>query len=148
MLKGISEFLQQYTGSTTETDRAQSIRVATAVLFVEVMQADCDVTPSERDAVEQAMARTFDLSGEALRDLVRDAEVRAGDATSLYNFTAELNGQLSYDEKVQIIAHMWAVAYADGSLDKYEEYLIRKVADLLYVSHSDFIQTKLNVARG
>lgn len=148
MLKGISEFLQRYTGSTTEMDHAQSIRVATAVLFVEVMQADCDVTQSERDAVEQAMARTFDLSGEALRDLVRDAEARACDATSLYDFTAELNGQLSYDEKVQIITHMWAVAYADGSLDKYEEYLIRKVADLLYVSHGDFIQTKLNVARG
>ena len=145
MLKGIGEFLERYTGVTTELDRAQSIRMATAVLLVEVMQADDDVTESEREAVTRAMARTFDLSGEALRDLVRDAETRAAGATSLHDFTTALNAQLSYEEKVQVIGHMWEVAYADGDLDKYEEYLIRKTADLLYVTHVDFIQTKLQV---
>jgi uncharacterized tellurite resistance protein B-like protein len=40
---------------------------------------------------------------------------------------------------------MWTVAYADGDLDKYEEHLIRQVAELTYVPHSDYIQCKLNV---
>jgi uncharacterized tellurite resistance protein B-like protein len=38
---------------------------------------------------------------------------------------------------------MWKVAYADGDLDKYEDNIIRKVADLLYIRHSDFVRTKL-----
>ncbi len=147
MLKRISEFLDRYAGGTTELDRDQAIRLATAVLLVEVMQADYDVTRAERETVERAMAHTFDLSGAALRELIHDAEARASSATSLYDFTAEINGQFSYEEKVQVIAHMWEVAYADGDLDKYEEYLIRKTADLLYVTHADFIQTKLSVRK-
>jgi len=37
---------------------------------------------------------------------------------------------------------MWRVAMADNALSRYEEHVIRKVADLLYVSHSDFIRSK------
>jgi uncharacterized tellurite resistance protein B-like protein len=37
---------------------------------------------------------------------------------------------------------MWELAFADGDLSKYEEYVIRKVADLIYVSHSEFIRAK------
>ena len=40
---------------------------------------------------------------------------------------------------------LWRVAYADGDLDKYEERLIRQVADLTHVSHKDFIRLKLAV---
>jgi uncharacterized tellurite resistance protein B-like protein len=42
---------------------------------------------------------------------------------------------------------MWQVAYADGRLDKYEEGLIRQVAELTYVPHAEYIRTKL-AARG
>jgi uncharacterized tellurite resistance protein B-like protein len=37
---------------------------------------------------------------------------------------------------------LWQVAYADGSLDPYEEALVRKIADLIYVPHREFIQAK------
>jgi len=39
---------------------------------------------------------------------------------------------------------MWAVAYANGNLDKYEEHLIRRVAELTYVAHEDYIRAKLD----
>jgi uncharacterized tellurite resistance protein B-like protein len=38
------------------------------------------------------------------------------------------------------------VAYADGDLDKYEEHLIRRVAELIYVPHEEYIRAKLAVA--
>ena len=37
---------------------------------------------------------------------------------------------------------MWRVAMADSALSRYEEHVIRKVADLLYVPHGDFITAK------
>ena len=37
---------------------------------------------------------------------------------------------------------MWEVAFADGKLDPFEEALIRKTAELLYVDHAQFIKTK------
>jgi uncharacterized tellurite resistance protein B-like protein len=44
---------------------------------------------------------------------------------------------------MKLVENMWRVAFSDQKLDKYEEALIRKVADLIYVSHQDFIKTKL-----
>ena len=52
-----------------------------------------------------------------------------------------------YEEKVGLIENMWRIAFSDEQLDKYEEHLIRKISDLIYVSHSDFIKTKLNVRK-
>ena len=37
---------------------------------------------------------------------------------------------------------LWRVAYADGDLDKYEEHLVRRIADLIHVPHSVFIRMK------
>ena len=35
------------------------------------------------------------------------------------------------------------IAFADGHLDKFEEHVVRKIADLIHISHNDFIQSKL-----
>ena len=34
------------------------------------------------------------------------------------------------------------VAFADGNLDQHEQHLIKRIADLLYVRHSDVITSK------
>jgi uncharacterized tellurite resistance protein B-like protein len=70
------------------------------------------------------------------------AEEEAREATSLYQFTSLMNEHFDHREKVLMILNMWEVAYADGRIDRYEEHLIRKVADLLYLSHKDFITSK------
>ena len=38
---------------------------------------------------------------------------------------------------------LWDVTFTDGVVDKYEDYTIRKIAELLYVKHKDFIKSKL-----
>jgi uncharacterized tellurite resistance protein B-like protein len=68
------------------------------------------------------------------------------EATSLYEFTRIINDHYSAQQKVQLIGAMWAVAFADGNLDKYEEALIRQVAELTYVPHQDYIRCKLAAA--
>ena len=45
----------------------------------------------------------------------------------------------------QVVEMMWAVAYADGVKDANEEYLIRKVADLLHVSQAHFVRGRQRV---
>ena len=107
------------------------------------MQADYDIKDNERSAIMRALRASFLLSESEAREVLHEAEEQALHATSLYDFTSLVNDKFSYEDKVQIVANMWQVAYADGDLDKYEEYIIRKVADLLYVAHSDFIRAKL-----
>ena len=135
-----------YAGAAEE--REHGYHAATAALLVEVMRADYEVRPEERDAVLRALAAAFeDLSPDETRDLLARAEERADDVTSLYEFTQLLNRQLDHEQKAHVVELLWRVAYADGDLDKYEEHLIRRVADLIHVPHSVFIRMK-HRARG
>ena len=95
--------------------REHGYHVATAALLVEVMRADYDVRPEERDAVLRALEAAFgDLSPDETRDLLARAEERADDATSLYEFTQHVNRQLDHDQKAHVVELLWRVAYADG----------------------------------
>ena len=62
---------------------------------------------------------------------------------SLHELTAIINNGYSYSEKKNVIKMLWDIAYSDGRIDKYEDYTIRKISDLLYIKHSDFIKAKL-----
>ena len=67
-------------------------------------------------------------------------------SASLHRYIQVLNDALDYRDKLRIIESLWAVAYADGELDKHEEHLLRRLGDLLYVQHSDWIRLKLKFA--
>ena len=126
-------------------DRDRACRIAGAALLVEVSRADYEVTPVERSAIERALRQVFELDSTAAAELYREAERHADDATSLYEFTRLINDHFQPAEKENLIELLWSVAFADGTLDKYEEHLVRRVADLIYVSHGAFIRAKHRV---
>ena len=40
---------------------------------------------------------------------------------------------------------LWQIALADDTLDKYEDYMIAKIAELLYVARGDVLRLKQRV---
>ena len=91
---------------------------------------------------------TLFLTREVADELLNTAKDTVHDANDLFQFTEVINAQYSYEEKVSLIESLWKVAYSDQQLDKYEEHMVRRIADLLYVSHSDFIQTRNRIKNG
>lgn len=131
-----------------DTDAASSeddMRLACAALMVEVATIDNQFSESESEALITVLKSQFQLSESEAKALVTFAETARHDATSLHEFTKEVNESCTQDEKFELIKGMWSVAYADGHLDKYEEHIIRRAADLIHVGHSDFIRAKLAV---
>ena len=63
----------------------------------------------------------------------------------LHPFTSVVHDRFDAHEKVKLIECLWRVAFADGNVDKYEEHMLRRIAELLHISHRDFIRTKLEV---
>jgi uncharacterized tellurite resistance protein B-like protein len=63
----------------------------------------------------------------------------------LQAFTRRLHEQLTEAEKHRVIEMLWKVALADQHLDKHEDHLIRRIADLLYVPHRDLIRIRNRV---
>lgn len=120
-----------------------TLQVATAVLLVEVMRSDAGIGLSERAAVIVALRDRFDLDADEVEALMVVADQTAREAHDLHTFTSRLNDQLEPEQKARIVEYMWQVAYADGRLDAHEQHVMRKLADLLYIPHGDYIAAKM-----
>ena len=146
MIDALKKLLAQTlppSSSQSDLSEEESIRLAAAVLLVEVMHADHRVEASERQAVMRALQACFSLSPEDAGTLLERAEARVRDVTSLHEFTSRLHRHLDRAEKVDLLEQIWRVVLADEELDRYEEHLVRRIAELLYLSHSDYIRAKL-----
>ncbi len=127
---------------TGTEDREAALRMATAVLMIDVARADHVFEESEFDSVLKLVESHFGLTPEETAELVNEAGDQAEDLVSLHEFTQLLHKHLGEDEKARIIAMLWKVAYADGRLDKYEDSLVLKISDLLYVSRGRVMRLK------
>lgn len=121
-------------------------QLAIAALLVEVAITDQHFSQAELDRLVLILDGKFALPEEERQALVEQAKIHSAEATSLHQFTHLLNRACTYEEKFSLLKAMWEIAYADGNLDKYEEYVVRKLADLLHLPHSAFIQAR-NLAK-
>ncbi len=142
MLKALRALFELPESETPES-LDQRLRLAAAALLVEVARADFNQGLDEDAMLEELLITHFGLEASEVHLMVTEANEAADDATSLYQFTRLINDHYTAEKKLQLIASMWRVAYADNQLDKYEEALIRQVAELTYVSHADYIRTKM-----
>ena len=119
--------------------------LACAALLIEVINSDQKLEEQETEAFLAVLKENLNISNEDIDELVELAQTQAKEATSLYEFTRLINDDYDYKQKIGLVENMWRIAFSDNNLDKYEDHLIRKISDLIYVSHSDFIKAKLKV---
>ena len=117
---------------------------ACIALLLETSMADEILDESELMALKNTLQKDFQINEDEIDELIDLAKENVEDSTSLYEFTRDINDNFDAAERVKLIESMWKIAYADGNIDKYEEHIIRKVANLIYVAHSDFIKAKLS----
>ena len=136
-----------FSEDSTEQERTadETKRLAAAALLIEVARADFQQDASEEASMAALLASTLKLSEAQVGELLSEAGEAVDQATSLYEFTRAVNDYYDREDKIELMTSLWRVAYADQSLDKYEEHIIRRIADLIYVSHEDFIRCKLKV---
>ena len=151
MLKSIKDYFDTYlapdaAGSTQDPE--EKIRMAVAVLLIEIAESDFEQAPEEKSAILEAIERQFQLDRQAAQTLMRLAEREHAESTDYFQFTSLINKHYSPDRKVKLIESLWRVAFADQQLHHYEEHVIRRLAELIYVSHKDFIAAKHRVMSG
>jgi len=127
-------------------DKETSLELSVAVLLVEMARADHQLAEEEEATIRELLNEKFKLTGEAAETLLHEARVVAEDSVSMHDFTRSIHEGMDYDEKQRVIEMLWRVALADRSLDKYEDYLISKLGELLYVSRGDVIRLRHKVA--
>ncbi len=145
MFSSLKELFDSHLSSGSIDDEntpEKTIELAAAVLMFEISRADSSIDNEERKVIDNALVNHFHLTTTEANELMSLAEKEVDHTISLHDFTRSINDELSREDRVKIVELLWKVAFADGVLDKYEEYFIRKIADLLYVSHKDYIQSK------
>lgn len=143
MLSVLKEFFTKEDEMDSAEQQQDKLQRACAALLIEVMRADFEQTEQEKLQIQRLLKDTFQLTDAQLQDLMELSEQKGQENTSMYPFTSLINEHYDYDKRVNLVQLMWKVAYADGNLDRYEDSVIRKVAELLYIRHSDFIKAKL-----
>jgi len=148
MLTAIRNFFDKHLATPSNdspADAERRVQMATAVLLIEVARSDHEFSESERQTVLGSIQRRFGLSVEAAEELLALAEAQSHEAHDIFQFTSRIDATFSIEEKVRLIEELWRAAYADSVLHQYEEHLIRRVADMLHLSHQQFITAKLRV---
>ncbi|WP_439135708.1 TerB family tellurite resistance protein [Pseudomaricurvus sp.] len=143
MLAGLKTFFSDLLETDEEViDTMDTKQLAAAALMIDVATIDEHFDDDETQALISELRRQFSLDNDTLHKLIDRARQESKESTSLYQFTRCINDEFSQEEKCHLLLGMWRIAFADGDLDKYEEHIIRRVSELIYVSHTDFIRTK------
>lgn len=121
-----------------------SLEIACAVLLCEVMRADGELTQAEQEKIAEILVQQFTISADEVNSIIETATQLSIHATDFYQFTSKINRNYTLNERIKIVELLWKIAYADGELAVIEEHIIRKIADLLHLRHSEYIKTKHN----
>ena len=150
MINSIKQFFNTYILHPDGNSNAPSehaLQIATAALLIEMMRADGTAHEDEEQKIFETLRSRFGLSDEESKALIHIAEDEVWKSTGFYEFTSLINKGFSYKDKVRVIENLWEIALADTHLDKHEEHTVRKIADLIYVAHRDFIEAKLRIKK-
>ena len=145
MIRTIQEFFQERIINEKKpvVSLERALHLATTALLIEISRADFEVADEERVAIEEALTRSFGLTEEETRAIITLAEHEVDASVSVYEFTHLVDESFTREQKKHIVGLLWEIAYSDDRLEEHEEYLIRKIAKLLHIDHSDFIAEKL-----
>lgn len=140
----LSSILDRIRGRTETTDeqREHLIELAAATLLIEVAWADHDIADAELEVIRTALGSKFDLSVAEIDEIIRESRAAHDESVGLHAFTRTLVEAWDEQQRFELLVHLWRLAYSDAELDRFEEHTIRKIAELLYVSHSRFIEAK------
>ena len=149
MLTKLQKFFDLYLNKDikAEIPLQRRLQMAAAALMVEMLHVDEQVTTEEDEKLRLLLEQRFNLDSSEIEALIDLAHNEKHEATDYFQFTSLLNEHYSQQQKIDLVEDLWQLAYADHELDKYEEHLLRRLAELLHVPHQDFIRTKHKVLK-
>lgn len=147
MLQKIKSFFENKLVVKDEQDVEHQLRLATAALMIEMMLDDGEVHEMEEKVLIENLKSTFKLEDNETLELFELAHAEVKEAVDYHQFTTLIAKNFTQEQKIKVIENLWAIAYADEDLDQFEELMVRRIADLIYVTHSEFMQAKHRVLK-
>lgn len=147
MFEKLRQLVGQGSAASTDPDEEASVAQAAAMLLLEVAWADHEIEAAEIDAMRRTLKSLYRMDDSAIETLICQARSDHETSTGLFPFTRTLNDALSAEEKTALLTELWRMTRFSGAQHHYEEHVIRRIADLLYLGHDDFIAAKLRARK-
>lgn len=144
----LMQFVKDSLGETSEVEGAShddAIRLATAVVLLDVAHADQRMSGSEEAEIVEHLRSAFSLDDEAARELMEMADEIRRETIDHWQMTNQIRTATTFNARMEIVRAMWKIVYADGHFHQYEGYLVRKLSDLLGIEHRLMIEAKMDV---
>ena len=133
--------------ATNDEETKELLPLAAAVLYLEVAWADHDIADAEIDKIRSRLAHQFKLPADQIEEIIDESRTQHDASVGIYRFTRTLNDGWDEPTKFELLVSLWELALIDDDLDAFEEHTIRKIAELLYLSHDRFIEAKIKARR-
>jgi uncharacterized tellurite resistance protein B-like protein len=135
-------------GLQAEPQQEQNpLQLATAAVLLEIAKADGNFHPAEDGDIVGFLRDAFRLTPDATQELVKEAEELRNKTIDHFALTNFIRRNTPLPERIEMVKAMWRIVYADRKLTDYENYLVRKIADLLGLEHRVMIDAKVAVLR-
>jgi len=144
-LKNILDKKSEVVAESQEHDETERLQVATCIILLEVAKSDDEFSSIEKATVKAILKKKFDVSAEAVEELMEMASRKREESVDLWQFTNFINQNYTKEEKIKIVESAWRVIYADEKLNGYEDHFVHKLAKLLQLDHSELIEAKLKI---
>ncbi len=125
-----------FSGKKPAPESPMDSKLAVAALLVHLIDIDGDTTEKERSIVSQVLSKQFELGPSQVAQLIKTAHEKDHAAVDFYQFTTIIT-QLEMQQRIDIIAMMWQVVFADGHNHEMEDNMVWRVAELIGVSARD-----------
>ena len=146
MFDSVKQFFDKITRSEVSEQQADhDILVAVCALLVEMARIDEAFTPAEMEIILDVLAEKYSLSRDHGAALIKEAERELDQSVDLWQFANLINENYSIPKKLELIETLWRIVYVDAKMNKYEHYLMDKLAKILRVTHEQLIDAKLKV---
>ena len=151
MLESIKNFFRLSMSPPPHTEAGEAkgdIRLAACALLLELAYADNEFTDDERQHLESAIRRQFGLDAGQAEKLLRLAEEAREEAVDLWQFTNLVAENYSLGQKMVLAEIMWGLVYSDGDLANKEDYLMRKISNLLRLEPGYLAEARKRLGNG
>lgn len=130
------------TSTESQEGLDEKLKLSCATLMLEMVHADGQSHEKEAQKIRALLQKQFKLSQGETDELLAMAHEEKTSATDHYQFTRLINQHYTQQQKITLVEQLWHIAYADDSIDKFEEHLVRNLAEQLHVPHRHFMQSK------
>jgi len=127
----------------TAIQKEHDISLAVTAIMIEIMNVDDKLESAEHQTIITAIKKRFALNDAEVEELIQSAKNAQNIATDFHQFTSLITQHFSTSERIDFLKDLWLIAMVDGTIDPYEEQLIRRIANLIGVYHGEFIQAKI-----